>query len=206
MIQKKCVKCNKKAELFLPTFTSCRSCFVKIIEKRVRKEFRVNEFLKKKDKIFLIDDGSPEAKLNIYFIKNLSQNLFLNLIILKAEEYSLGKTFKKNIKKIIIPWNSDKEALYFLESVLDNKNAEYLGHFLIKGNLFFKPLLHVSNNEILLFARIKNIKLSPKAFLKKETSYLSEHLELLENEFPEVKFSLIKSSQDIKNKLKNKNK
>lgn len=211
----KCDKCNKNATIFLKTFQSCNSCFIEIIDKRIKKEIRLSNSFKKNIDIFLINDKSNNSKLIIYFFKKYFQkNYSLNsLNINKYENQNeitqldkikffikeVNKYFRKNnlkkekkLKKkiIILPWNLDNEINSFLESIFYKKNLRYKSNFLYRKFYFLKPLLHISNEEIEIYLKLKKIKFKVN---KKENDLLKN----LSKENPEIKFALLKSELEL---------
>ena len=187
----KCIKCSKKANVKVQNLNSCENCFLDIIQKRVRKELRINKLIRKNDKILIIDDGSPEFYINDYLLKNIIKGLPV-VIKIKKLKYVLGKEVKGNFNKIIIPWNADKEDEYFLGCVFENQKTPYLGHFKLREKNYIKLLLPVLRSEIEEFAKIKKFAIN-----KQVKTYVSEMMDQLETEYPEIKFSLLKSSKQI---------
>ena len=88
----------------------------RIIEKRVRKEIRINKLISKNDTILIIDDGSYKFKISQKLLKNIVQDMPVTIEI-KKTKYILGDNFDSKWNKIIIPWNLDDENEYFLTSV-----------------------------------------------------------------------------------------
>ena len=191
----KCVKCKKNATIHLPNLHTCEKCFQRIIEKRVRKEIRIKSLIKKNDKILLIDDNSAESKVSFYLLKQIIKGLPVTIKVRKMK-YTLGQEVK-GFDKVIIPWNTDKEGDYFLSNVFENKKMNYLGHYRIKKTTYVKLLLHVLREEAEIFAKIKNFQ--HKNFYEKTIA--SEMLGKLEKEYPEVKFSLLKSTEELKKSI-----
>jgi tRNA(Ile)-lysidine synthase TilS/MesJ len=191
----KCVKCKKNAAIHLPNLHTCEMCFLRIIEKRVRKEIRTKSLIKKNDKILLIDDNSAESKVSFYLLKHIIKGLPV-IIKVRKMKYTLGQEVK-GFDKVIIPWSADKEGDYFLSNVFENKKMNYLGHYRNKKITYVKLLLHVLKKETEIFAKIK--KFHYKIFT--ERTIASEMLDKLENEYPEVKFSLLRSTEYLKKSI-----
>jgi tRNA(Ile)-lysidine synthase TilS/MesJ len=182
----KCIKCNSQAEIL--NIQACSRCFVKIIEKRVRKEIRFNKLISKNDTILIIDDNSAEAQVNMYVINHIVKGLPLNIII-KKSRFKLGQKFS-GANKVVVPWNTDKEDEYFLTGILNNTNLLYLGHYKLNETQYIKLLLRISASEVKTFAEIN--RMSYKGNNTK--SIISEMIDKLEREYPETKFSLLKST------------
>jgi hypothetical protein len=185
----KCVKCSKEDKIL--ELGACSRCFAEIVEKRVRKEVRQNSLLEKGDNLILVDDASAQAIVSSYLIENAFS---LPLTIKKANsKFKIGKEFKG--RKVIIPWDADMEGEYLLSCVFENKKPRYLGHY-VKGTFYIKLLLPLTSREVIAYARLKNLK-----FSEKKGSAISELLNRLEDEYPETKFSLLKSSKELKKDL-----
>ncbi|MEM2138694.1 MAG: hypothetical protein QXM96_00915 [Candidatus Woesearchaeota archaeon] len=224
----KCQKCNKKATIFLKTFQSCNSCFIKIIEQRIRKEIRetkiFNEFLKNNNykkaqkQLILINDKSIKSLFNKYFFSKFFFQDFNKKIELKEIKinpfkknekmgfinYLLKNTFKKLKNKkaekiFILPWLLDDESSLFMESVFNNKKTDYLNHFYYNKNFYFKPLIHLSFEELIIYVKIKKIIIKNNENKKKliEETILSN----LVKEYPEINFAILKSENELKKSL-----
>lgn len=157
----KCVKCGKKAELKVQNLDACKKCFIKIIEKRVRKEIRINRLIEKNDKILIIDDGSAEAKSAIFILSKILKDLPVN-IEAKKKQYELGEKVSGNYNKVLIPGNCDKEGEYFLSCVFHNKKMPFLGHFTLGKKQYLKIFLPVLEKEVRIYADIQKLKYKSK--------------------------------------------
>ena len=186
-----CVKCGKSGEVKVQNLVACEKCFLKIIEKRVRKEIRLKKLIRKNDKILIINDGTAEFFVSEYLLKNIIKDLPVEITSSK-QDYKLGDIVNGDYNKLIIPWNADKEDEYFLENIFSNQKSKYWGHFIIKEKTYIKLLLPVLQAEVEIFAKIKGLK-----FKTRKKTNISNMLDKLEKEYPEVKFSLLKSSQEL---------
>lgn len=193
----RCVKCGKAAEE--KSIAACKNCFVKIIEKRVRKEIRINRLFRKGDRVALIDDKSAEAKVSGFMIKSILGNLPMEFSVKKAD-YHLGKLSGGKSDKVIIPWCADLESEYLLSCVFENKNPEHLGHFMKGGKMYIKLLLPLIRREVEEFARIKGLRY----YKKKKKSQAMKMLDTLETEYPDIKFGVLRSSRELKRSLDGK--
>ena len=190
----KCVKCNALATIHVENLYACRGCFQKIIQKRVRKEIRIKDLIEKDDKILVINDGSAEGKLASHILKEIINDLPV-IITVKRKKYTLGEEIIGKYNKVIIPWNADKEGEYLLNCFFEKKKPIYLSHFLKKRKAYVKLFIHVLHSEIIEYCKIKKISFSE---IKKE-SKTTEILNSLQKEYPEIKFSLVKSAEGLKN-------
>tara|TARA_B100002003_G_C13848718_1_gene416130 strand:- start:144 stop:587 length:444 start_codon:yes stop_codon:yes gene_type:complete len=142
--------------------------FNKRIEKRIRKDIRINQFFKKDDKIYVND------KLSKFLIEKIIGTL--------PKTY----TTKEKANKIIIKHTLDDECNNFLNKILFNKKEAK-----IKG---IKLLRTITDKEALLFAKYNNIKFIPN----KKNKEIKNILDKLENQYPQTRFSLLKSIESLK--------
>jgi len=179
----KCVKCGKNKVVF-KDLRACRSCFLNIIEKRVRKEFRLKELVKKHDSLVILDDDTYDAKNLIYLVKKIIGKMPVDLKIRKGK-FKIGKKFKT---KTIVPWNLDDEVSLFLEYFFENKKVKHIGHY----DNIVKPLVVVRDEESKAFAKIMKFK-----FKEKKKNSIEEFLDKMEKKYPGTKFGIKKSVEQI---------
>ena len=177
-----CMKCKRKSEKGF-----CDYCFSEIIVKRIRKGLRSQSPLLKGDTLTIIDDGTVEGRLAIRMLPDILAGLPVIIKSLK-QKFTLGKRLTGKNSKVIIPWNADLEAGYFLESISSGKKPIWLGNYSVGRQIHIKLFLPCLQTEIVRLARINGIKNK-----KKETTPYMKFLDDLEKEYPEVKFSLLKS-------------
>ena len=87
----KCVKCSKK--VVFPDLRLCKNCFLEVVEKRVRKEFRLKKLIRKHDSLLIMDDGSYDSKNLVYLVKKIIGKMPVSLKIMKGK-YIIGKKIK----------------------------------------------------------------------------------------------------------------
>ena len=171
----KCEKCSKKAAIdinYLPKL--CKVCFCRLIEKRIRKFTRINQVFKRNDKVITVGDVCN------YFVKSIAKDLPMAV--------KNVKTMPKPRKgfKILAPWTLDDENNQFLEFLFLNKKPQ--------KQSFIKLLLPVTDQETALFAKIKKLNFKPN----KKNPAITNFIEKLQEKYPEVKFSLLKSLAEHK--------
>lgn len=174
----KCFTCKKQAETALAHLEPlCATCFSRIIEKRVRKNARINKLFQKNDRILVLDDLSHHMVNAI--VKDLPKKLF--------QRKRLDENFiKKNlIKKIVIPWTLDDEINSFLESMLLSKK--------IKASNRIKLFKDTTEEELDLFCRFNKLKYKKNKKNKEIAGFLEES----EKRYSGTKFKLLKSSERL---------
>lgn len=183
----KCIKCTKKSEIKLGHIgDTCKSCFLKIAEKRVRKQLRINSQIKKNDKILFINNGSKEFYVGEYLFKKIIKGLPVKITTKKSSKLNISA---KKHSKIIIPWSLDDEAEQFLNFVFNKKKQSRFSKKTIK------LLKCLSEEEIEMFAKIKKFKYKkPKT---KQKPKIRQMLDLLEQRYPGYKFSLLNSIKSL---------
>jgi hypothetical protein len=183
----KCLKCNKKEKV--KGFEFCRNCFISIIEKRVRKELRVSEAIKRGDALLIIDDRSCSAKLNIQLIKKIVGDI-TEIKVKKQKSFDINK--KIDFKgKVIVPWNLDDEIILFMKCFLNNVPFKNLGNH----DNSVKPLLCLKKDECELYCKLLGIKFEQKK--TEENKDIIEFVDKIEKKYPGSKFSILKSSKQM---------
>ena len=204
-----CQKCNRaKAEIKLPYLglRLCKSCFCRLIEKRVKKEIRSKELINEKEKILLLDNNSKEARISEYIL-NTAYNNRLNLIKVKVSKFEIGfvnkkvkEIIKKNkIKQVIIPWSLDDEIIYFTENLFKRGDFKFLGHFTQDKIFYIKLLRNVLESECLLFAKCRKFKFKNKPEKDRQKKAIKNMLDKIDKKHSETKFSLLKSIDHLNN-------
>ena len=179
----KCKNCNRKADTGLAHLGPlCKGCFCKTVEKRIRRYVRINKIFKKNDRI-LIDD-----RLCLFLIKSIIKDLPVNIFFRKNADKRF--IIRNKINKVVVPWTVDDEISLFLEGVFSGR----IERGLLKGKgKEIKLLKNITDKEAVLFARFKGIEF--KANKKKED--IAEFLNELESKYPETRFSLMKSVEEL---------
>lgn len=180
----KCVKCSKK--VVFNDLRLCRACFLNIVERRVRKEFRLKKLIRKHDSLLILDDNSYDAKNLIYLVKKIIGKMPVSLKIIKGK-YKPGTKIRFK-GKVIVPWNLDDEVSLFLKYFFENKKIKYVGHY----DNIIKPLMVITADESKEFAKLMKFK-----FKDKKKDEINEFLDKMEKKYPGTKFGIKKSIEQI---------
>ncbi|HDD70611.1 MAG TPA: hypothetical protein ENF94_00460 [Candidatus Woesearchaeota archaeon] len=163
-------RCGKEA---LKGQKYCKRCFLRIFEKRVRKELQRYRWFKKGDKVLILDDSTSKT--------DILKEVFLPLVEAIRIPVKIGKRRRKGYR-IVTPENADDECHAFLAAI--TKNKEW------KKKEEIKPLRQITDEEIQLYIKIKGF--NP---YKRKKDELYEFIDDMEKKYPETKFALLKSSE-----------
>ncbi len=170
-----CSICGKKGKLEYKKEKLCDGCFCRIIEKRIRKNARINKLFSKGDKILVQGDLAELVLKDI--IKGLPVKIF--------KRKAVNKEFiKKNkIDKIVVNWTMDDEIINFLKNFFDGKKEK-------KDKKVVKLLKVVSDEDLKNFSKIKKIKFVPN----KKDKNIVEMVEYMAERYPDTKEKLLNSA------------
>lgn len=108
----KCSVCNKRNSIISPTYTKqsfCKSCFFKIVERRIGKTNRDNKLVKKGDRIAVALSGGKDSTLMLHWLVSLSKKvpdvkiIAINAFRGDAEAVKLLKVCEKICKELKVP-------------------------------------------------------------------------------------------------------
>jgi len=158
---------------------------MKQIEKRIRKEIRVNKLIQKNN-VLVISDALCEDTVKR---------------IVKGMPITIKKRARKdkNEKKVLL-WTLDDEIEYMTDCMFKGKQPTLLGH-----GKDVKLFITITNEELKRFAKLKKFSL-PKTKKSKDFEKISKLIDKVEKKHPETRYSMYQSSIVLRNALKNKNK
>lgn len=172
-----CDRCNKKASVETKQLGKlCGHCFSNIIEKRVRKHIRINDFFKKDDTVAVLGD------LSYFFLKKILKDLPLNIKKIKASKKMDKSRFKG---KIAIDYTMDDEIDSFLTRLFA------ISH--VKNTRYIKILRLITDEEASIYSKLHNIRFIGN----KKGENTKKFIDNLEIEYPEIKFGLSKSIDQL---------
>jgi len=156
----------------------CEKCFVRLIEKRVKKS--LGRIFSKGNKVLVVGD------LAEYFLRKSVKNLPLKIV--KRKEIPSDVS---NFDKIVV------------EETIDDVDAEFLSGFFSKQFVFkknkkiIKILKSITDEEAVKFAEIKGVGFE----VKKENKAIKEFLKKISKKHPEVRFNLLKNVKGVEGLL-----
>ncbi len=180
-----CLKCQKKEsnpETHLSSL--CNGCFLEQIEKRVRKELRKSNWIRKNDKVLLIINENKESFVTEYLFNSILKNFPINVEKEKTETIA---SKLDRYDRIVIPWNMDDEATLFLNEIFENESYDNVPDKVVK------LLRNVSDKEVGLFAKLKGFPVEEPI-----KTNLERAMDKLEKKYPGSKFALIKAKKQLK--------
>ncbi|MEM4259742.1 MAG: hypothetical protein QXG00_00740 [Candidatus Woesearchaeota archaeon] len=157
-----------------------------LIQKKARRELRLNKYFTKKNKLLILNDDSIEFK----FIINVFDEIFnKNLNIKKIKKiYPMPPNYKLINHKLIIPWSLDREINEKILCFFENKD--------INVKIYEKNILKlfktVSEDEMKYYLTTKKIR-----FKNSNNSNNNEFVESLEKLYPGSKNTLLKSLNNV---------
>ncbi|RLE38900.1 hypothetical protein DRJ17_02605 [Candidatus Woesearchaeota archaeon] len=171
-----CRKCGKrKATVNISSNPYCQGCFLKVVDKRIRKTLRVDYNVKIRNTIMLLDDNSAGAIV----LKNVLDNALRNY------NFKVLKRINKSYNKIVIPATLEDYVSDYLGAVFRGKGWK-------KNKKEIFPLRNVLDAEAEKYCMIKKLKFSKK----ERDKYMLDIIKMLDNiekSYPGVKFSMMKS-------------
>lgn len=176
----KCYLCKKEGNIEYQKRPICSSCFSRIIEKRIRKNARINKLFNKNDRILVL------GKINKYFVESMLKDLPVKLFFRAKEDKEFIK--KNRINKVVALWTLDDEANKFIKGVFSAKK--------VKANKKIKLLVNVSDKELEMFSKSNKIKFNPN----KKDKDVQKFLDNVEKKHPNIKFNLLRNINEL-NKL-----
>ncbi len=184
----KCINCKNRGNIRIQTGIGMyRSCFLKIAEKRVRKEVRTKKIFRKNDSIIVLDNKSCKAKVTASILKSILKDLPVRIKIVST----LAEADEKAGNKIVVPWSLDDENRELIERIFFDKKPS-------EKNNTIKLLKDLSDEEIRMIAEIKKLKCEEKFEEKAENDLIKNKLEEFHQKYPATRFALAKTGKALK--------
>ena len=129
----KCYLCSKTAKIQQQKGRAvCDECFIRLIEKRIRKYTRLNKIFRPKDRILV------KGQLSKYFVESITKGLPIKIV-------------HKKSNKFVVDWTADDEANLFLENL-------FLGEKIRQDKKQIKLLKVITDKE----AKFKSKQCDPR--------------------------------------------
>ena len=149
-----------------------------MLEKRIRKNARINKIFSKNDKILITDD------LNECLIRGMIKDLPVTIYKRKTINQEFIK--KNKINNIATKWTMDDTAINTLKEFLTGKKQK-------ENNKKTKLLEVASDKELERYAKIHNLKFEPN---KKDKKY-NKTIEHMQQKYSDTKEKLYQSKKTL---------
>ncbi len=155
----------------------CKNCFIKYFDKKVLFTIRKYKLINSKDVV-----GYNQGN-------NFRDVVLENILKFISEKYGFNvvKLPNKKVNKIAVPSTLDSESYDIINLVIDGDIFNIKKNFPFEKNII-KPLYFFLDEEVLLYAKLKNLKYKK---IKKTKDKVNNFLDGLEKKHPEVKRAII---------------
>lgn len=150
------------------------------MEKRIRKNARVNKLFSRGDRILVLSDISE------YLLKGIIRGLPVKIFKRKRAEKEFIKVNK--INKIVASWTMDDEIASFLKNFFCGEKEK-------EDRKTVKLLKVVGDKELLEFSKINGIRFVPN----KKDKELGRMIEHMTKKYPDTKEKLLNSAVSLEN-------
>jgi DNA-directed RNA polymerase subunit RPC12/RpoP len=169
----KCLHCNNEANIVQADKTYlCDRCFAKMIEKRVRKDIRINKLFRKNDRVLVVGD------IAFYFVNKIN---YMPIKIFKRNEIDNNFVKKNKINKIVVQDSLDDVINIGLKSVFGNRKIKKS-----KDIIVFRT---VTDKELSMFAKIIGMKFKENKKDKKIQDFINK----VEDVYSDTKYKILRS-------------
>jgi tRNA(Ile)-lysidine synthase TilS/MesJ len=118
---------------------------------------------------------------------------YMLLLISKKYGFNIVKLPNKSVNKIAVDSTLDSESEEIVETFIDG-DASKLKKILPSDGNFIKPLYLFLDEEVLLYAKLKNLKFKN---IKKTNNKINNFLNDFEKKHPEVKRAIVNSVLEL---------
>ena len=179
----KCNNCIKKGSYKAGNKNYCKSHFLNNIEKRVRKEIRINQLIQKNDNLLILDDNSQNFTTANFLLTKIITDPTITITIKKK----LSKTDKEKYSKIIIPITLDDKSNAYIKALFENTSK-------LNETKIIEPISVLTNEEVLQYSKLHNLIF--ELVVKKDDYQV--FIDNLENKYPGLKFGILKTIKKLK--------
>ncbi len=146
----KCAHCSNEAKVFVEytNINLCRVCYQKLLFKRLKRWFRLNNVIHKNMLHIILDDGSVGAML--------LQKFFKKFFSYPGIRWEVRKRITSRMKDsiIILPTTLTEESDSFIHSILSGEDYSSMLH----GGKIYKPLTCFLETDILKWRKSRKAK------------------------------------------------
>lgn len=179
-----CKQCNLKPVYeFTNKKKLCKGCFIKYFQKKFLYTIRKFDMIKKGDVVSYKSKGG---------FRDVVLEDLLNLFVNKGV-ISVMKVSNKKANKIALSNTLDIESDKIVHILIKN-NASKLKKLFPVDKKIIKPLYLLTDDEILLYAKLRNLKIKSK---KTKKDKISSFIDELEKKHPEIKRAIVNSYLEL---------
>jgi hypothetical protein len=181
-----CNQCEKKPVYeFTNQRKLCKSCFISYFQKKFLYTLRKFEMTKKGDVVGYENKGDFRNVVLEDLLKMYSSNNFVQIVKLPS---------KKKITKKVLNSTIDSESLGIIQGFINEKKIN-LNKFSPVKIKEIKPLYLFLDAEVLLYAKLKNLKFKK---IQEKKDKISNFISELEQKHPEIKRAVINQYLELK--------
>ncbi len=162
----------------------CSGCFIRYFQKKFLYIIRKFKMIKKDDVVGYVSGGCFRGVVLEYLLKMFAEKAYVRLIKLKGSPSNLP-AIPKSVRKLAVSNNVDVVSKKIVD-VLTGANISNLRLRPVEGKII-RPLYLFTDKEILLYAKLKNLKFNK---IKQEKESV---LDVLEKKHPEIKRAIVQS-------------
>jgi len=163
----------------------CKNCFIDYFQRKVLFTIRKFGLIKREDIVGYKKGNSFRSVVLEYVL----------LLISKKYGFNILKLPNKSTNKIAVDSTLDSESEEIIETFIEGDISK-LNQILPYDKNFIKPLYLFLDEEVLLYARLKNLKFED---VKKRKNRINNFLDDFEKKHPEVKRAIINSVLELYN-------
>ncbi len=179
-----CKQCNLKPVYeFTNKKKLCKRCFIKYFQKKFLYTIKKFKMIKKGDIIVYKDNND---------VKNVVLKEMLRLLECRGI-IKLINSNNNRINRIALTDNIDSESYYTINILIKN-NASKLKELSPGDKKMIKPLYLLTDEEVILYAKLKNLKFKEKKIQKDK---ISSFVDDLEKKHPEIKRAIVNSYLEL---------
>lgn len=162
----------------------CKNCFIRYVEKKFFYIIRKFGMISKGDIILYDNKKSFRDVVLESLLKMFEKRAPVEIVKFKS---------KKRFTKKAVPSTIDNIADKMIYGLFKKENENFKNLKPVEGNII-KPLYLFLDKEILLYAKLKNLKFEA---LKEKKNKISLFLENLEEKHPEIKRAIVNSYLEL---------
>lgn len=164
----------------------CKNCFINYFNKKVLYTLRKFSMVKKEDIIGYKKSNDFKGVVLEHMLK----------FVQEKAGFELAKLPNKNAGKIAVDSSLDSESDDIIKTLVKGNVSELKKHLPIQRNII-KPLYLFLDEEVLLYAKINNMKFKQE---KRKEDKIQKFEDELEKKHPEVKRAIVNGILELYNK------